>query len=309
MIIFLYGEDNFRARLKLQEMIDQYKKVRRSGLNLFFFDFRDGDSPEDFAYKLRMAPMFPEKRFFVIENALSDERTSRLFSDLLKDYKNEDTLVFFETTSVEAGNPLFLFLKKNATAQEFKSLSAPSTVQWLKNEVNRLGGEISDEAARMLVAALGNDLWILSNETKKLVCLKEGKAIGKEDVRSVDQSVTNIFQTIEAMASDDKGLALKLIDQHLTQGESLFYLLKMMTYQFRTLIVVANLLKQGMGQTDIPRSAGLNGFVVSKCLRLLKRISLDNLKAIYAKIADTDFKIKTGQLLPRQGLEILVLNI
>ncbi|MDP2930740.1 MAG: DNA polymerase III subunit delta [bacterium] len=317
MTFLLYGEDSFRARLKLREMTDQYKKVRRSGLDLFSFDFHEGDNPEDSIYKLRTIPMFSKRRLFIFENALSDEQTSKPLLDFLKnygsdhgsDYKNEDTLVFFETALFPADNPLFLFLKKNATVHEFKPLSALLTVQWLKKEVNQLGGKISDEAARALVAGLGTDLWVLSNEIKKLVCLKEGKIIDAADIKFTNQLAANIFHTIEAMASGDKRLALKLFSRHLEGGESLFYLLSMVAYQFRTLIIIASLLKQGIKQMDIPHLAGLNSFAVSKCLPLLKRTSLDNLKTIYAKIVDTDFKIKTGQLLPRQGLETLVLNL
>ena len=311
MIFLLYGDDNFRARLKLQEMIDQYKKVRRGGLDLFFFDFQENDNLDDFIHKLRTAPMFSKKRLFVLKNVLvlSEKQTVKPLLDFLKSYKGEETLIFFETASFKVSNTLFGFLKKNATIQEFKPLSASLTIKWLKNEVGRLGGKIDEKAVRILAADLGNDLWALNNEIKKLVCLKGDKIIDTEDIKFASHSVSNVFQTIEAMASGDKYLALKLIDRHLEQGESLFYLLAMIAYQFRTLIVVASLLKQGARQADIPRLAGLNNFVVGKCISLLRQTSLDNLKRIYAKIVDADLKIKTGQSFPRQGIETLVLNI
>lgn len=316
MLFLLYGDDSFRARLKLREIIDQYKRVRQSGkmvrrggLDLFFFDFQEGDNPDDFVYKLRTSSMFSEKRLFVLKNSLSEERTVKPILNLLKNYKSEEVLIFFETVSFGAGNALFNFLKKNATIQEFKLLSVPLTIKWVEKEVGQLGGKINKEAARALAVNLGGDLWAISNEIKKLICLKGDGIIDIEDIESPNQSVNNVFQVIEAIASGNKRFALKSIGRYIDQGESLFYLLAMVAYQFRTLIIIANLLERGVRQEDIPRLAGLNSFVVSKCLPLLKQTSLGNLKKIYAKIVDTDLKIKTGQLLPRQGLEILILSV
>jgi hypothetical protein len=46
MIYFIYGEDSYRAKRKLEEIIFGYKKIHKSGLNLIFMeagkkDFKD----------------------------------------------------------------------------------------------------------------------------------------------------------------------------------------------------------------------------------------------------------------------------
>jgi DNA polymerase III delta subunit len=38
MIYFLYGEDSFRSKEKLNEIILSYRQVHKSGLNLVYFD-------------------------------------------------------------------------------------------------------------------------------------------------------------------------------------------------------------------------------------------------------------------------------
>ena len=47
MTILLYGLDTYRSRQKLNEIIENYKKVRKSGLNLRFFDGKELDFPDD----------------------------------------------------------------------------------------------------------------------------------------------------------------------------------------------------------------------------------------------------------------------
>jgi UTP-glucose-1-phosphate uridylyltransferase len=59
IIIFLYGPDTFRSKQKLKEIIERYKKVHQSGLNLKHFDFKK-DSFENYGV-FRFLTMFKEK--------------------------------------------------------------------------------------------------------------------------------------------------------------------------------------------------------------------------------------------------------
>ena len=40
MTIFIYGQDTYRSRLKLSEIVEHYKKIHKSGLNLKYFDIK-----------------------------------------------------------------------------------------------------------------------------------------------------------------------------------------------------------------------------------------------------------------------------
>ena len=60
MIIFLYGQDTYRARQKLNEIIAQYKRGRKSLLNLKFFNSNDFDF-QDFKNEIQTIAMFQEK--------------------------------------------------------------------------------------------------------------------------------------------------------------------------------------------------------------------------------------------------------
>ncbi len=61
MIIFLYGQDTYRSHQKLNEIIEHYKKIHKSGINLKYFDGANLNS-QDFQDEIRQTSMFDEKK-------------------------------------------------------------------------------------------------------------------------------------------------------------------------------------------------------------------------------------------------------
>jgi len=57
MTILLFGPDTYRLRQKLQEIVENYKKIHKSGLNLKFFDGKEL-SFEGFQDEISSCPMF-----------------------------------------------------------------------------------------------------------------------------------------------------------------------------------------------------------------------------------------------------------
>ena len=143
-----------------------------------------------------------------------------------------------------------------------------------------------------------NEKSSLDNEIKKL------SAYGKQiDTVIVDMFVkpsfnSEIFKTIDAMAEGNKKRALQLLEVHLQKGDSPFYLLTMIAYQFRNILLV----KSG-------KRSGLHPFVLRKTTALSARFSFNELKGIFQQIFQTDLAIKTGKLAPAQGLRSLVVAL
>ena len=75
MIIFLYGQDTYRSRQKLNEIIEQYKKVHKSGLNLRYLDCGKL-SFQDFNDETRQTSMFKEKKMVILTNSFSNTSLS-----------------------------------------------------------------------------------------------------------------------------------------------------------------------------------------------------------------------------------------
>ena len=95
---------------------------------------------------------------------------------------------------------------------------------------------------------VGNNLNLLSREIEKLATYKNKGEITGNDVDLLVKSKidTDIFKTVDALARGDKKTALKMLHDHLDDGEDPFYLLSMYFYQFRNLVKVKPLAEKNL---------------------------------------------------------------
>lgn len=328
MIIFLYGPDTYRAQRKIKEIIERYQKVHKSGLNLKYFEKKFNF--QDFKTEIETSSMFHEKKLCILKNIFSDQTFQEEFLRNGKEIVNSDNIVLiYEEGGIEPSrkkrlpekapkgqvfnkgdkkNPLFNFLKEKAKTQEFNLLEGQQLRNWVKREAGRYGVKIEPEALELLIRYVGNDLWQMENEIKKLINYSRRQAIRIQDVKSLvsPQIETDIFKTIDAISSGNKKLAIRLIHQHLEKDSSPLYLLSMINFQFRNILTVKGLLNKYSSLDGIAKILHLHPYVVKKSYFQGKRFQTEELKKIYQKIYQADLNIKTGKIEPEAALDLLI---
>ena len=311
MFLFLYGEDTYRSSQKLQEIIEHYKKIHKTGLNLKYYDGQEIVF-EEFKNCLQSISMFKEKKLIVLKNAFSNSEFKEKFLDLFKKIRNtEDIIVFYEKGKVTQASPLFKFLKKQGKCQEFIALSGRKLENWVEKEFEKYRVEIEPKAMELLINYVGNDLWQMSQEIKKLATYKQNHAVSKEDVELLVKPKigTDIFKTIDAIAQKDRKKAIFLIHKHLEKGDSPLYLLSMINFQFRNLLIVKDFIEKHSLSCGFPKIPGIHPFVIKKSFFSAKKFSLETLKKIYQKLFKVDQDIKTGRINPVTALDMLITEI
>ncbi len=309
MLIFLYGPDTYRSKRKLSEIIEEYKKVHRIGLSLVFFE--GGDLKlASLKEAIRQTSIFDEKKLLVISNVSANQDFKEKFlknSEFFESLK--DTVLFYEEDEIPAKDKFFAFLKNKAKVQNFQFLQGENLKKWIRQELAGFKAEISPEAMTKLVDSVGSDLWRLSNEINKLVSFrKKERKVNLEDVELLvkPKIETAIFKTIDAIAQKDKKQALLLIHRHLKKGDSPLYLLSMINFQFRNLLVVKDLMERRQPYGAILKAVKLHPFVVKKSYYQAQKFTLAELKKIYRKIFQADLDIKTGKVNPETALDLLI---
>ena len=116
----------------------------------------------------------------------------------------------------------------------------------------------------------------------------------------------DIFKTIDALASKNKKQALELLQKHLNGGDNPLYLLSMIVYQFRNLLLIKELSGKKLMYASIVKKSGLHPYVVKKNYFTCSQFSFEELKNIYKKIFQFDLDIKTGKMEPETALNLLV---
>jgi len=304
MIIFLYGPDTHRSRQKLNEIIDHYKKIHKSGLNLKYFDGQNLNF-EDFQDEIKQTPMFKEKKLLVLKNVFSNPDFKIEFLEQGKNFlKSDDVILVHEENEISESDNFSKFLKKEGKFQEFKLLEGERLKNWVKKEFETYGAKIEPETLDLLISYVGNNLWQMANEIKKLISYTKTKKITAEDVEILvsPKMETDIFKTIDSLASKNKKQALELLHKHLEKGDSPLYLLAMINFQFRNLLMVKS------PQFHLAK-LNLHPFVIRKSIQQARKFSLEELKKIYQKIFRVDLAIKTGKVDPETALDLLITEI
>ena len=311
MIIFLYGPDTYRSRQKLNEIIEHYKKIHRSGLNLRYFEAGNLNF-QDFKNEVETVSMFREKKLVVLKDIFSNKDFQEEFLKQGEKFVNSANIILiYEKKEIDKKNSFLKFLKKNSESQEFELLEGQRLKNWVKKEFEKYQAQIDLKVIDELINFVGSNLWQMESEIKKLVNYKNGQKIKREDVELLvrPKIETDIFKTIDAISEKKKSRALTLLHQHLEKGDAPLYLLAMINFQFRNLLEIKDLIEKNTPYYRIINQSKLHPFVVKKSYQQAQKFTLQQLKKIYQKIFETDLNIKTGKMEPETAIDLLITEI
>ena len=343
MVFFFYGMDSFRIRQKVNSVIEGYQAKHKSGLNFGRFDFSEMEELGKLKNFLNSYSMFAEKKLAIVANLFAAGKDAQ--EDFLAYFKNSDVLKTQEKFLVVAqelalsedkrskqkyvlknSQELFEFLtgaqksKKvkadvstvvplgGTKAEEFDYLAGAKLEAWIKKEVEQAGAKIGAGAIKKLAIFVGPDLWQMKNETNKLITFAKGETIGETMIDELVKAriENDIFKTIDALAQRNKQAVLTFLHRHLAEGESEIYLLSMLVYQFRNLLLVKSEIERGVQFQALAKTVKMHPFVLRKSFEQGKGFTLAALKKIYERLLELDCAIKSGRIEPQVALDLVV---
>ena len=321
MIIFLYGEDEFRSSRKLAEIKNKFLEKNKEGGTLFVFDFAEPEiKSSEVILKLSSGGLFSSKKLAIAKNTFQNKAAAedKEFLDFLKKADKGEikdlTLVFWEKEKIDKKLKLAKFLLEKAKKQEFKLLDGIRLKNWILEETKEISTgtvSISPRAAEKLSIFVGSNLSLLSKEIEKLADYRGKGEVSEEDVDLLVKSKidTDIFKTIDSLARRDRKTAAELLHNHLSAGEDPFYLLSMYFYQFRNLLKVKTLAEKNIPEHEIMQKLKLHPFVARKSLEQEKNFSLDRLKDLYKNLCEIDSGAKAGKVEIELALDKFIASV
>ncbi len=323
MILFLYGEDTYRSHKKIKGIKKKYLNSDQAGTNICILYANEVDF-DKIAKAVETMPFLANKRLVIIKDLLNSnkQKLQEEVAEYLHSIPETTVLIFWEKGGVKKKGKLFKELRKISRAQEFELLVGIKLNNWIEQEVKKLGGKIEKEAVARLASYVGSDLWQMANEISKLVSYKvqgtndkgqrsSNSIICVSDVELLVKAKlnTNIFEMVDALGEKDTKKTTELVDDLLTSGETEGYLLSMITYQFRNLLIVKDLTEKKLNKFQIAKQTNIHPYVVSKTIPQSKNFTEGELEEIYSKLLYADKAIKTGKLQPRLALDLLVAEL
>jgi len=232
----------------------------------------------------------------------------------LPDLPPTTILIFCESKAIPAKNPVLAQAKTlNANIQAFAVPNTKELSRWIVERTKMHQGAIDFNAAALLGQNIGPNLRLLDQEIRKLMLYSgENKSITVEDVKVMApyvQSADVIFTMVDAIGQRNPRNAMLYLHRLLEVGEHPLGIFGMIVRQFRLLIQVRWLADRQMSQPDIAAKLKLHPFVTRKIRAQAQRFTLEQLRAAYQLLVDSDLAIKRGLLEAEAALDLLIAQL
>lgn len=333
MFYIYHGEDDFRRGAALRELRAGMGDPQFADLNTTTLEGKSLSFSE-LRHHADAIPFLSDKRMVIVEGLLTrlnprtrasedgdgetEEETNPELKALLLEYlpmlPPTTELIFIDRKSLAKNNPILKLAekeKKHARVKAFTPPGADALPDWVIDHTEQKGGKIDFSAANDLAMYAGPDLRALDSEIEKLITYRAGETIRREDVNLLVANAheQTIFELVDALGQRRTTKALELLHEQLRHGANEFYLLTMMTRQYRLLLMVRDLAARGLMPDAINKQLSLNPFVARKLHDQARNYSVEQLEGIMRRLLETDVALKTSRLEPTLALDMLVVEL
>lgn len=203
-------------------------------------------------------------------------------------------------------------LLKVAEVNETKELNDVEAIGWLKRQFLREGVNISDDAANMFFARVGKNLMIAKNEVDKLLNYVAGKdKITAKDVNDVvtREVETEVFALTNAIIDKDKNRIIKTYRDLTYVGKDAVQLMGLVSRSMLDTYYTKIMISLNYSQNQISELMGVSSGRAYYLIKNAKAFSIAALEENITKLANLDYKIKTGQIEATRGLEYFLFGL
>lgn len=292
MISLLFGEDTFRSRKKLREIIAEEERKERTHSTVERFDAEEDDLTP-LATLGRASSLFGEKRVIVVEHAISHPAGFtfvRSFAPMWQ--KNSDLLLLWDgTLEGEAGERINEIRPLLASVFEFPPLALTALRRWIQEEAKERGIALSPAEMEEFLARGGN-LWAAANELEKRAL--HAPPWG----RSQGAGVRTVFELGDTFFSAPRA-ALRILLELLDQGENEIGLFSFLANHARLLLLVKSAPAGGIRP---PKAGKLHPYRLRKAAATARTLSEEQLRGFLERFFEEEHRIKIGASKPKDSL-------
>ncbi len=279
-------------------------------------------APDELIAAAETLPFMSDKRFIEVRQCslLSSDKTKEYDPDKAIEKYQEyflnlpDTacIVFYVRGKAEKRKKMYNLLSKRACVVSFDTLNDQELTQWIAQQLNKTGKKISFPCCQQLWFSAGRDLTFLSNELEKLSAyLGERTEVTAADIDAVCVKSTEykVFDLADTLLSGKGPRALQMLDGLLREGNDRLMMLSLLGRQCRQLYYIAVMTEAGKKQNEMAAELGLNSYILPKLFPLARRYSSGQLKKAARLCTETEYLVKSGQMMDAGALEKVMLEI
>lgn len=307
-IYLLYGEEAYLKK-QYKEKLRSAMVLPEDNMNYAYYEGK-GINVNEIIDLAETLPFFAERRLIILEDTGLFKSVASELADYIKDMPDTTSMIFIES-EVDKRNKLYKAVQSKGRVVELGRQDESTLLRWVAGNVKRENKQISENTVRHFLAKVGTDMENIQKELEKLFCYTMDKeSITSEDVDTIctTQITNQIFDMVNAVADKNQKKALEYYYDLLALKEPPMRILFLLARQFKLLLEVKTLDKQGYARKEIAEKTGINPFVVGKYQAQAKAFSGSELRKIMEDAVETEESVKTGVLSDILGVELFIMR-
>lgn len=265
-------------------------------------------------------PLFEDLKVIILRNpsflTKNKEEVPQDVKTFIKYLKNpnESTVLMIDAANlkINQSNEIYKVLRNVALIINYDESQEIELKGWVIRTFASNGIEIKEEALNTFMQYLNNNQVRMEQEIDKLsTYVGRGGTITADDVKNiVTKDLSNeVFNLIKAIV-DHNHIAVSSIYQQLVEStKDVSGIIAMINNSFIEMLTINKLLKIGHSQNDIAKFFNVTPGRAFYMVKNAKSFKVQDLENYVKKMADLDYKIKSGQIDKAIGLDLLIVQL
>jgi len=318
-LYLVYGTETFLLNEAIERIVNVALSEEERDFHLAVYDCEE--TPVEIAVEeAETLPFFGEKKVVVVKNPIfltAEKGKEKVEHDLkkLEEYiasPSPFSIVVFTGAyeKLDERKKITKRLMKEAEVFVASPLNEKELYRWIEERVQEHGTTITAEAKERVLALVGTNLSMLSNELEKL-SLYAGQGTITEEMVEMLVSRTlekNAFVLVEKVIKRKTEEALQVFYDLLENQEEPIKIISLLASQFRLLYQVKALATKGYGQQQIASILKVHPFRVKLALGQISSFSEQELLSIIHDLAEADYQMKSSAMDKQLIIELLLVK-
>lgn len=319
-VYLVLGEEKYYIERIREALIENALDEDSMELNFSNYDMHDS-TIEDALFEATSFPFFGERRLVFIQNPyfLTGKKVKKAPThnlDELEDYLQNPAefsilVLFAPYEKLDRRKKITKLIEKNAQIIDVSSPRPNESSRYIKEVVKEKGFRFSDGAFQLFTERTDGALTSMMHELDKLFLYHaDSKNITKEAIQQLVPKTLeqNVFELNTKVLNKQVEASIETYHDLLVQKEEPIKIVALLISQFRLLLQVKILEKQGYQQKDIGKVLKVHPYRVKLSLQNIRKYDKKLLSEALNYLIDADFNMKTGQIDQELQVELFIMR-
>ncbi len=320
-LFLICGDEEYLKEQKRAELLQKYQCEDSLNYNVFSEDNLDLNEIRGL---LNTMPFLEEYRKIQISGSgffkgTASEEVTELFSDV-----PESSIVLFYEKDADKSNALYKLVREKGEIFRFdtaesrygadKKESKTEIRNWVKTMLSQAGRRIDSRTLFDLVETTGYDMQNLSTELEKLICYTldrpKGYVMTKEDVNRICSRTLadRVFDMVDLKLRGKTAEALLILEELYAMKNAGMRILYVIVRQYNQALAFKECQQKRLSDAETASAMGIKNWLVDKLKKQTAAITREELLARLEDCADTELRIKRGDIPEKLGVELLLIR-